>query len=203
MPAVAIGIPVIRRLDDPSALVRMEIDHGLGAFCRYGHHREAFVRQTLGKVLRTPEAEVFVALGANVIVGYLLNAPAGRDEPWGRIGYGRVLETGVEVSRAYRGQGVARALFTAAFSRPLVESRIHVATAYLWCWDLADSGLSASAYAGRLLRLFERFGFHREWTNEPNVAMEPVNFLAVRIGRLVSPDLVRRFRRVQRGELAA
>jgi hypothetical protein len=33
--------------------------------------------------------------------------------------------------------------------------------------------------------------------------MEPANFLAVRIGRLVPASLVRRFRQAQRGEVAA
>jgi hypothetical protein len=99
--------------------------------------------------------------------------------------------------------GTAQALFHLAFDRPAVEARIYTATAYAWCWDMDESGLSPSAYADRLLRLFERFGFQREWTNEPNVMMEPANFLAVRVGRDVPADLLRRFRRSQRGERAA
>ncbi len=195
--------PAIALLRDPVALAGYEIDPGLGAFSGYSRRRTEVVRESLGKALRIPGAEVFAAIADRTIVAYLLLVPAGPDQPWGRMNDPRVLELGIEVARSYRGHGVAQALFRRAFSRPEVESRIYVATAYVWCWDIEDTGLAANIYADRLLRLFERSGFRREWTNEPNVAMEPANFLAVRVGCLVPADLMRRFRQAQRGERAA
>jgi GNAT superfamily N-acetyltransferase len=191
------------RLKDSRELAQYEIDPGLGAFSSYSPRRAEIVRESLGKGLRIPGGEVFVAVCDRTIVGDLLLVPSGHDQPWGRLNDPRILELGIEVARSYRGQGVAQALFRMAFSRPEIEARIYVATAYVWCWDVEESGLSPTAYADRLLRLFERFGFQREWTNEPNVVMEPTNFLAVRIGREVPPDLLRRFRQSERGERAA
>jgi GNAT superfamily N-acetyltransferase len=195
--------PTILQLTDSRELARYEIHPGLGAFCAYGPRRSQIVRESLGKGLRVPGGEVFAATADATIVGYLLLVPSGPDQPWGRLNDLRILEIGIEVARGHRGRGLAQALFRQAFSRPEVEARIYVATAYVWCWDIEDTGLSPIVYADRLLRLFERFGFRREWTNEPNVMMEPANFLAVRVGRLVAPDLLRRFRQSQRGELAA
>lgn len=195
--------PVVRQILDSRELAQYEIDPGLGSFCGYTHRRRDIVREMLGKGLRVPGGEVFVATDGHIIVGYLLFVPSGVDQPWGRLNDPRILEIGIEVARGYRGQGLAQGLFRQAFGRPEVESRIYVATAYVWCWDVDDTGLSATVYADRLLKLFERFGFRREWTNEPNVMMEPANFLAVRIGRQAPPDLVRRFRQSQRGERAA
>ncbi len=195
--------PEITLLREPAALAGLEVDPGLGAFSGYSRRRTDVVRESLGKALRIPGAEVVTAVVDQTIVGYLLLVPAGPDQPWGRLNDPRVLEIGIEVARGYRGHGVAQALFRRAFSRPEVESRIYVATAYVWCWDVEETGLAANIYADRLLKLFERFGFRREWTNEPNVAMEPANFFAVRIGRQAPPDLIRRFRAAQRGERAA
>lgn len=195
--------PTILRLRDPGELARYEIHPRLGAFSAYSHRRSQLVRESLGKGLRNPHGEVFAAVLDRVVIGFLLLVPPGPDQPWGRLNDPRILEIGIEVAREHRGHGVAQALFQRAFTGPEVEARIHVATAYRWCWDVEGSGLSAGAYADRLLRLFERFGFRREWTNEPNLMMEPANFLAVRIGRQVSADLLRRFRQTERGERAA
>jgi len=198
-------VPAIVQLRSARELAGYEIDPGLGAFSQpqYSRNRTGIVRESLGKTLRVPGGEVFSAVAEQTIVGYLLLVPSGPDQPWGRLNDPRVLEIGIEVARGYRGGGVAQALMRRAFSRSEVESRIYVATAYVWCWDVEDTGLAANVYADRLLRLFEQFGFRREWTNEPNVAMDSSNFLAVRVGREVAPDLLRRFRKAERGELAA
>lgn len=201
--AQAVATPAIVRLRDGAHLAQYEIDPGLGAFASYGRRRGEIVRQALGNGLRTPGGEAFVVVAGHAIVAYLLLVPAGPDQPWGRLNDPRVVEVGIEVARGHRGRGLARALFREAFGRPEVESRIYVATAYVWCWDVEETGLAPPVYADRLLRLFERFGFRHEWTNEPNIAMEPVNFLAVRVGRQVPPPLLRRFRCAQRGEQAA
>jgi GNAT superfamily N-acetyltransferase len=199
----AVATPAIVRLRDAAHLAHYEIDPGLGAFAGYSRRRAEVVRGALGNGLRVPGGEAFVAVVGDAIVAYLLLVPAGPDQPWGRLNDPRVVEVGIEVARGHRGRGLAQALFREAFGRPEVESRIYVATAYVWCWDLEETGVPAHVYADRLLRLFERFGFRHEWTNEPNITMEPANFLAVRVGRQVPPQLLRRFRSAQRGEQAA
>jgi GNAT superfamily N-acetyltransferase len=194
-------LPEITTLRDGAALAQYEIDPGLGAFWGYPARRAQVVREALGRTLCTPGAEVLIAARGASVVGYLLIAPPTIDQPWGRLRDPRVLEVSVEVARGERGKGIATALFSRVFGRPPAESRIYVAAGYVWCWDV-ERGSAASAYADRLLRFFERYGFRREWTSEPNVALEPVNFLAVRIGRLVPPPLLRRFRQAERGEAA-
>ena len=194
--------PEITTLRDGAALARYEIDPGLGAFWGYPEGRAQIVREALGKALCTPGAEVRVAVNGALILGYLLITPPALDQPWGRLRDPRIMEVSVEVARGQRGQGVAATLLSRAFSGPEAESRIYVAAAYVWCWDVKGAGIGTTVYADRLLRLFERSGFRREWTNEPNIALEPVNFMAVRIGRLVPSALIRRFRQAERGEAA-
>lgn len=193
------AFPLIVQLQNSVELAGLEVSPGLGAFTAYSPRRAQIVRETLGRALRVKGGEVFVAVLGKTIVGYLLFVPAGIDQPWGRLGDPSVQEIGIEVARGHRGQGIAQSLFRRAFARPEVESRICVATGYVWCWDIEDTIIEAGIYADRLLALFERFGFHREWTNEPNVALEPLNFLAVRIGCDVPAELVRRFRLAQQG----
>lgn len=202
IPAVeqARAFPEILALGGGAALAEYEISPGLGAFSAYSPRRAQIIRETLGRALRAPGGEVFVAILDRAIVGYLLLVPAGIDQPWGRLGDPGVMEVGIEVARGHRGQGIAQGLFRRAFCRPEVESRIYVATGYVWCWDIEDTVIEAGIYADRLLALFERFGFNREWTNEPNVALEPLNFLAARIGRDVTEARIRRFRSAERGE---
>lgn len=197
------AFPEIVALDGGAALAEYEIDPGLGAFSAYSRRRAQTVRETLGRALRAPGGEVFIAILEDTIIGFLLLVPAGIDQPWGRLGDSRVLEVGIEVARGHRGKGIAQSLFRRAFARREVESRIYVATGYVWCWDIEDTVIEAGIYADRLLALFERFGFRREWTNEPNVALEPLNFLAVRIGQDVPEELVSRFRLAERGEQVA
>lgn len=197
------AFPEILALEGGAALAEYEIAPGLGAFSAYSRRRAQVVRETLGRALRAPGGEALAAVLGDTIIGYLLLVPAGIDQPWGRLGDPRVLEVGIEVARGHRGAGIAQSLFRRAFARPEVESRIYVATGYVWCWDIEDTVIEAGIYADRLLALFGRFGFRREWTNEPNVALEPLNFLAVRIGRDVPAALVNRFRLAQRGEQVA
>lgn len=196
------GALAIVTLVGAGALHRYALDPGLGAFARYGPGWDAYARESLGRMLAAGGA-VHAALSQTTIVGYVGVAPAGTDQPWGRLRDPRIQEVVVEVARGYRGRGLARALLHRAFTRPEAESRIYVATGYAWCWDLEGTGLDAAAYASRLFRLFETYGFAREPTAEPNIAGEPVNFLAVRAGRLVPPAVVGRFRRSCRGLAAA
>ncbi|MDR7480934.1 MAG: GNAT family N-acetyltransferase [Armatimonadota bacterium] len=181
-----------------AAVHRYALAPGLGAFAQYAPGWDAAVRESLGRMLAAGGV-VHAALSQTTVVGYLGIAPAGTDQPWGRLRDPRIQEVVVEVARGYRGRGLAHALLRRAFTRPEAESRIYVATGYAWCWDLKGTGLDAAAYASRLLRLFEAYGFAREPTVEPNIAGEPVNFLAVRVGRLVPPAVVGRFRRACRG----
>lgn len=179
---------------DRTSLSVLAIDPGLGAFSAYDPRRSQTVWESLDAVLRTPGGEVFAAVDDLTIVGYLLIAPVGADQPWGRLRDPRILDIAIEVARGYRSQAIAQSLLRRAFSRPQVESRIYVATGYAWCWDVDGTRTDAATYARRLLRLFERFEFRHERTDEANIAMILFNFLAVRIGWLVPADLVRKFR---------
>lgn len=184
--------PATLALNGPAALAGLEIDPGLGALFGYIAARTRAIHGYLDSVLRTPRGQVFAAATDGKLVGYLLIAPVDTVLPWGRLRDQRILDVSFEVARGWRGKGLAVALFQRAFEQPDVESRIYVARAYASCWDLADNDVGL--YAERLLKLFERFGFRRERTNAPSIALEPFNFLVVRIGQLVPADRIARFR---------
>ena len=57
-----------------------------------------------------------------------------------------------------------------------------------WHWDLDSAGLEVHGYANMLRLLFEKAGFGKVHTSEPNVAMHSSNLLLVRIGSKVPAD---------------
>ncbi len=192
----------VLRLDGGRALADLEVDAGLFAFGGRPDSGAQAVRESLGRALRAPGGEVFVAEEGGTIVAYLAVAPPGIEHSWGRLGDTRVRELSIEVARGRRGQGVARSLMNRAIGGPEAAGLVHVAACYAWCWDLAGTSLSLLQYSAMLMRLFEGFGFVREWTSDPHVSATPASFLAVRIGDAVPGETVLRFRLSMRGETA-
>jgi GNAT superfamily N-acetyltransferase len=178
-----------------TALRGLHADPGLGAFFRYA---STAARRTFSTIEYVQEhgGTAFLACLGDTIVGYLVLARPVEDQPWGGIPDLAIREVSVEISREWRRRGLARRLFAAMLADPDVEHSILVATAYRWCWDLDErdsSPVDGTAYGRRLFALFAAAGFARKVTNEPNIAMDPRNFLAVRVGARVPTDRVRRF----------
>jgi len=101
----------------------------------------------------------------------------------------------IEVSRPWRGCGLAKALLEMLVDHPLAEDRIIYMVGYSWTWDL--EGMPAIQYREMMIRLFSHFGFQVFQTNEPNVMMHPENLFMARIGANISEATVRRFKMVR------
>lgn len=182
----------MRILTAPGELERLAGGEGLGAYCR---HRAGETLRMLGRVLKAPESRVVASLAGNALVGYLALFQPGPEERWGRRPTAGLLELGaLEVDRAWRRRGLARALLKATFAGGELDRAIVLAPQYAADWDLEASGLTGREYRDLILRLFRRHGFADFVTDEPTVAADPKNFLLVRVGEKAPPDLYFAFR---------
>lgn len=167
----------------PGLLSRLPLDPGLGAFGRYSSGAPDRQGRLLQRVAALPEGRVLVGVQVGRTVAFLAFHPADEAVRWGWEPFPELVELGgVEVSRAYRGLGIARGLLARAFTGGSYDDRIVYATGYTWCWDLEGSGLSAAAYRVRLLTLFKPFGFAEQGTDEPNIRFDGSNVLMARVG---------------------
>jgi GNAT superfamily N-acetyltransferase len=185
----------IRVAQAPEALRGQHPDPGLGAFFRYARSAPVRTFKTIELILKQ-EGKALLACLEGTVIGYVVISCFGPDQRWGRGRGVGMHEVTIEVAREWRGRGLARRLLAAALADPSVEELILIATAYRWCWDPQQPNPGSpdeETYSRRLFKLFDSAGFTRRMTNEPNVAMDPLNFLAVRIGAKVSPERVRRF----------
>lgn len=178
----------------PNLLQTLPLDPGLGAFSHYGRSAAEIQAKALQRVAGLAEGRVLVATHAGRIVAFLTFHPADREIRWGREAFPELLELGgIEVSRAYRGLGLAGPLMDVAFAGGEYDGRIVYAAGYTWCWDLGGCALSKGAYRQKILALFRRFGFDEHVTDEPNIRLDWCNVLMVRVGPLVSLATHRRF----------
>jgi acetoin utilization deacetylase AcuC-like enzyme len=102
----------------------------------------------------------------------------------GRIADG-TYELAVETSRAYRRLGVASHLLRLTLEAAWLEHAVVVVASNSWHWDLAGTGLDASAYRAVLLRLFGAAGFRSAQRPPHWVGPETDGVLLVRVGSRV------------------
>lgn len=143
--------------------------------------------QTLARYAATGGSVWLALLEETVIIGYAVVGHPSPDSRWARAGMENLLElTGVEVSNAFRNQGIATQLLTHLFSDPRFDDLIIYLTAYAWSWDIAQTRLTCDSYRDMLIHLYGKFGFVPYMTNEPNICLKPENILMARIGRNVT-----------------
>ncbi len=171
-----------------------------GAFPEYACYSPIISRrETLVQIASQKESNVTVAFSEDGrVVGLaVLDFPAA-GERWLRVGEKVMMEVAaVEVSRAYRSQGISRCLLHRIVDHPFREKRIFYMVGYSWTWDLDGTGLDPMAYRSMMVRLFAKEGFQTLQTNEPNVMMRPENLFMARIGSEVGDDRKLRFKRVR------
>ena len=186
------GDVILRPLTATDHLDGLVLGEGLGGYCRY---RAGQTRMILQRVLAAPEGRLLAALAEDTLIGYLAIFRPAAEERWGQsVGPG-LLELGaLEVDRAWRRRGLARALLRAAFSGAELDKAIVIAPQYATDWDLEGSGLTWREYRQLILRLFRRHGFAEFVTDEPLVAADPRNCLLVRVGPAAAPALYQAFR---------
>lgn len=177
----------------PDLIETLELDSGIGVFAQY----RSIVRDkdVLANLARRPDANVVLAYNAHCrIVGYIVITNPDPTDRWGKGDSAGILEFGVlEVSRGWRGCGIARALMDVAFNDENLDDKIVISMEYSWHWDLEGSGLTKKEYRDRLLKLLKAYGFQQFPTNDPNILLDPANMFTARIGPKVTNDLYIKF----------
>ena len=74
------------------------------------------------------------------------------------------------------------------------DKAVVLATGYRWCWDYEFSGMGVREYRDVLHRTMQRAGFEFFDTDESNIAWYPGNALVARVGKKVSPALLKQFK---------
>ena len=175
------GRVLLRDLCPPSLIERLRPDAGLAAFTRRPEREHAL----LMRVATTSHGSVSLAhTESGAIVSHIVLSPA---EEWWRELPG-VYELSIETSRDWRGLGIGRRLLEFCFQPAWIEHVTVLAMGLDWHWDLDTAGLEVNGYANMLRLLFEKAGFRKVHTSEPNVAMHTSNLLLVRVGSKVPPE---------------
>jgi len=154
------------------------IDKGIGAFSGSAEKEKE-------KLISVIEKGGYVTIAytlENVIVGFI-----SLDKwtvPAGRVVFETIYELVAEVSKEWRGRGIAFAMLTFTFEDPFFDDKIVIARGISSYWDLTM--LEKETYRRRLLNGLKAAGFV-DWSDNNPFGGE---FLAVRIGSKADPYLV-------------
>jgi acetoin utilization protein AcuA len=156
-------------------------------------------KKSLSEIACEPDANVTLATtGEGDIIGFGILQYPSPDERWVRVGDRVMMEVSViEVSRLWRGGGLARKILETVLAHPLQAEKILYMVGYSWTWDLEGSRLQTMTYRDMMINLFAGFGFTLRQTNEPNIMMRPENMFMVKIGANVNDAVRRRLKQVQ------
>lgn len=186
------GVVNIESHCTPEELQQWRLADGLGIFWHGDLERQ---KVALMSIAGQPESNIVVArTDDGTVVGFLTILAPDPTERWGKDRIAGLLELGgIEVARHWRGFGIAQKLLEAAFEDGEYDECVVFATAYSWCWDLEQMGLSIAEYRKMLNTVFRPFGFEPYVTDEPNVRCYAGNALAARVGPRVPLKLFRQF----------
>lgn len=161
----------------PEQLEACRMCDGLDNFRRPNEQHRALI-----DIARLPEGQIYAAIAGNLIVGYITFHYPEFDR-WARSGIENILELGaIEVSRHWRGLGIAKALVQAPFETNLMEDKIIVSLECYHSWDLQECNLTVWEYKKMLEQLLAGPGFVSTPTDDPEIICHPANVLSVRIG---------------------
>lgn len=143
------------------------------------------------------DAAVFLATRDDLLVGYCTFHPPDPITIFGAARLPFVLEMGaIEVSPAWRFEGIGRALLELAFANDGLEDYIVISCEYWWHWDLQGLGMEVWQYRNMLEDVMRRVGLLPRPTGDPEISSHPANMLTVRIGSRVPEDQITAFERV-------
>jgi GNAT superfamily N-acetyltransferase len=180
------GPVFLRNCSTPSFVESLQADEGLHAFARLPEREH----QLLLTVARKPENRLTLAYTATgTIVGQATLAPL--DNWWQDID--NAYEIAVEVSPAWRKQGIAHHLLSFAFEFESIEESLIIGLGLSWHWDYEGLGISRFHYRELIARLFAAHGFAEYLTSEPNIRMDPANILVARLGSRLAEESISRF----------
>ncbi|HJT57924.1 MAG TPA: GNAT family N-acetyltransferase [Ktedonobacteraceae bacterium] len=180
------GPLLLRNFCPPSLVERLTPESDLDAFARAAEREH----RLLISIAKNPDCALILAhTPEGVIVGQVTLAFG--DEWW--EGLENVYEVSIEVSRGWRGMGIAPRLLAFALELDTLEDMTLFAMGLSWHWDYEKMGLSPHRYREMIARLFATQGFVEQPTTEPDIRMEPSNIMLVRIGKNVNEFQTRRF----------
>lgn len=169
-------------------ITQLEMDDGLRAFRPPKRQKEAL----LG-ISKIPDGRVILAHLASRILGYVTFHSPDSFERWSK-GPSEVLELGaIEVSPRVRQYGVGRKLLEIAFSDPVMENYLVIATEYYWHWDLEKTGLRVWEYRELMRQLMSPVGMVVKDTDEEEIRTHPANMLMARYGKNLSKGSILQF----------
>ncbi len=181
--ATPAGVIFLQNHCSPSLVECLRTDSGLRAFARLPEREHALL---LGLAQRTDCLLALAYTDAGEIIGQVTLAPI--DDWW--KGLPHAYEIAVEVSSAWRRQGIARELLTLIFEQELLEQRIIIGMGLSWHWDAEGLGISRFRYREVVAQLFASYGFSEYLTSEPNIRMDPANILLVRFGSATNQEAI-------------
>jgi acetoin utilization protein AcuA len=190
----------IRNHCPPGSFDGLVLDNGLGVFAHYS----SIIRNLdiLEEVASGEEGRVTLALiEGKTIVGYGACWYPPDDDRWSRLDRLMYEMGALEVSRNYRGMGIAKLIFAAIMNDDFFEDKIAYMNGFSWHWDLDESFLTIGEYRKMMIKLLKEHGFQECYTNEPNIALREENFFTVRTGRRVSEGDCKAFRNLRFGIL--
>lgn len=169
-------------------ITRLEMDDGLRAFRPPKRQKEAL----LG-ISKIPDGRVILAHFASRILGYVTFHSPDSFERWSK-GPSEIIELGaIEVSPRVRQYGVGRKLLEIAFSDPVMENYLVIATEYYWHWDLDKTGLRIWEYRELMRRVMSPVGMVLKDTDEEEICAHPANMLMARYGKNLTKRTIHQF----------
>lgn len=183
------GKVILRDFCPTSLVERLHVDTGMRAFARFPEREH----QLLLSIARNPDCALALAhTPEGAIIGQVTLAPL--DNWWSKLE--NAYEIAIEVSEHWRGLGIARRLLEFALELETLEDLILCALGLSWHWDIEGLHSTPHRYREMLIHLFASQGFTEFATTEPDIMMDPVNVLLVRVGGWVDPREVEEFRQV-------
>ncbi len=188
------GRVILKARLQPDEIGGLEMDKGMGMYTP-PYSPPSLEKKALKRIAVQDDSDVIVAVDPDRrIVGFIaIGRPAEADR-WGKLGGHGLLEAlAIEVSTDWRSMGIANAMMRVGLADPVFDSRIVMCTGFSWHWDLDGVGVSKEMYRVLLLKYLERAGFRYFETDDPNVRLDPANFLTARVGKSVPAELCSRF----------
>lgn len=195
------GPVTIRSHCPPGSFSMLVLDEGIGHFAHYSSIIQKL--EVFERIASTEGGNVTLAiLSGRRIVSYGACWYPDESERWAALGKLLYEMGALEVSRKFRGLGLARGIIRLIMEdQEFFDRKIAYMKGYSWHWDLDGSGLTMAQYRNMMIRLMKPYGFQEYPTNEPNIAMREENLFLARIGERVSQEDRRRFRNLLFGVL--
>ncbi len=184
------GTVTLRARIHPADIDELEMDKGMGMYTP-PYSPASLEKKALKRIAVLPDSDVIVAVDPEKrIVGFIaIGRPAEADR-WGKLGEAGLLEAlAIEVSADWRGLGIANAMMREGLADPTFDAKIVMCTGFSWHWDMDGVGVSKEMYRVMLMRYLAKAGFKYFDTDDPNVKLDPSNFLTARVGNRVTDEL--------------